>query len=159
MGGACKRRQFGFDCIIELQKVHSNYDTVKWKDTYLRNWLNSTFINTAFSADEQSFIQETEISPGVTDKVFILSNNEIEEYMGGDWDLMRPTASQRVLDRSTPNSPFFNIELERSAWWTRSSVGISSYCYVSTDGEIYRGAQLAQNQYIGIRPAMWIETD
>ena len=147
--------------VIELQKMHSNFNTVSWKDTSLRKWLNSTFINAAFSADEQSIIQETETMNGITDKVFILSNSEIDEiekYIAFNKDLLRPKASKRVLAKAHPNSLFIDINKERSSWWTRTSAGTASYCYVSMQGEICRQAQLAQNQEIGIRPALWVES-
>ena len=66
-----------------------------WEDSYLRQWLNSNFINTAFSSEQQVYIQETEINnhyefqkgvydsyggPDTKDKIFIFSADEIVKY-------------------------------------------------------------------------------
>ncbi len=69
---------------------------VTWETSHIRNWLNSTFLNTAFTAGEQARIQtsllENEINgllehstENVTlnptlDKIFFLSSDEVTAY-------------------------------------------------------------------------------
>lgn len=58
---------------------------IVWENCTLRTWLNSTFINTAFSPEEQIFILQTEIpksgkSNSTTDKIFIFDSTEADRY-------------------------------------------------------------------------------
>lgn len=95
---------------------------VNWENCSLRQWLNSEFINTAFTADEQDKINKTfiytpdvEVEPEIdnlqmlssytmscgddtVDKVFLLSAEECDTYF--------PTLTDRSTDKS---------------WWMRSN--------------------------------------
>ena len=75
--------RFVLDCI----PYHMEDTDIGWDACSLRNWLNDDFYNSAFSADEKAYIQETTLSnagneywpggPDTNDKVFCLSMDEI----------------------------------------------------------------------------------
>lgn len=51
-----------------------------WETSSLRDWLNSDFINAAFSPAEQRFILPTAREPDATDYLFLLNEKELYEY-------------------------------------------------------------------------------
>ena len=74
---------------------YSTDNTEYWENSYLRQWLNSDFINTAFNKEQQEYIQESTINnayefseavyesyggPNTVDRVFIFSADEIPKY-------------------------------------------------------------------------------
>ena len=73
---------------LDCQQYNTSYTDVTWESCSLRKWMNGTFLNKAFNAEEQAQIQNTTVSadknpeyntnPGnaTTDKVFLLSINE-----------------------------------------------------------------------------------
>ena len=64
-----------------------------WDKSYLREWLNDDFINTAFSTEEQKMISSSEVTAdsnlsyntkageNTNDKVYILSVSEVWKYL------------------------------------------------------------------------------
>ena len=100
---------------------------VTWETSSLRTWLNEEFMS-SFSADQQNQILTTD-----TDKVFLLSVDEIVEL------------AKKVR---------FSTDEE---WWTRSSAedGIK---YMTAKGwVISKGDQAIRDK--GVRPAIWISID
>ena len=75
--------EYALDC----KQYNTSVAGVTWENCSLRKWLNGTFLNNAFSAEEQAQIQNTTVSadknpkystnPGnaTTDKVFLLTVN------------------------------------------------------------------------------------
>jgi len=59
-----------------------NNSEISWKDCTLRNWLNSDFYENAFNKKEKALIDVATYSDeeDIEDKVFILSETEVEKY-------------------------------------------------------------------------------
>ena len=67
---------------------NDSYTDTSWSDCFLRRWLNSEFLNRAFTASEIEAIEETEVrnapnyyfgtdcGPDTNDRVFVLSESE-----------------------------------------------------------------------------------
>ena len=84
--------KYGLDC----QRYHEKSEDVTWETCTLRKWLNSDFINAAFSPDEIAMIPTvcvaaerditTHTDPGnaTQDKVFLLSAIQAEEYFSSN---------------------------------------------------------------------------
>lgn len=119
---------------------------VTWENCTLRNWLNTTFINTAFTSEERdlilsesvvSYSSQNSVSGGtaVTDKVFILSETQINKY---------------VTDK----------KIAGTKWLVRTPGASQSYVmYVDEKGMINeKGAYVSDAGY-AIRPAMWVSLD
>ena len=82
--------KYGLDC----RPFHHEKANISWRDCDLREWLNSDFLNLAFTADEQEEIIKSSVftddNPysgnkgcGLThDKIFCLSIEEVYKYFG-----------------------------------------------------------------------------
>lgn len=84
--------RYGLDC-----QPYNTVDTdVTWGDCTLRTWLNTTFLNAAFTADEKAMIPKTvrmnddnpvygtDAGDDTKDQVFLLSRDEAEKYFKND---------------------------------------------------------------------------
>lgn len=169
---------------------------VTWENCSLRTWLNNDFLNSAFSDEEQDHIPEVTIANednsyygtwggnNTTDRVFCLSLNEINDYIGySSYDdmyqygynlslIVEPT--QRAIDNGasvyTISELIYNdylldvgyssdvIGLQGVSWWLRSpGCEENRACYVYGDGGAganYRDR--VDNSYKGVRPALFL---
>ena len=78
---------------IDSRKYHNDSMYVTWRMSNIRNWLNTEFVETAFSADESeriiteqviarsSLIKGTDQGDNTEDKVFLLSYDEVLHQM------------------------------------------------------------------------------
>lgn len=95
------------DKTLDGKAFHSNYsetvtkDTVTWEISDVREWLNETFMETAFSEEEQNAIVATEIE-----------NLSYSSYYGGDLEDCAPTEDRIYLpsldDMVNPEYGFVN---------------------------------------------------
>lgn len=130
--------------------TYKNIDCI-WESCSLRKWLNSTFVNDAFSDNEKAMIATVTIEvQGVygidfvqEDQVFLLSVEEINEYFGSDRARRcKPTAYVQANGRG-------------SYWWLRTPDKYPGYVtYVTSGGSIAEGSY--DNSVLGVRPALWI---
>ncbi len=150
---------------LDCQPYNTSKTAVTWETCSLRRWLNGTFINTAFSADEKNRIIRTGVlayknpeyntSPGnsTTDKVFLLSITEVNKYFNSNYARKCiPTDYAKAQGAVTDTNYGINC------WWWLRSPGYYSFTAASVeyDGSIYiRGAPV-EDVEISVRPAMWI---
>lgn len=149
------------------------YDTltlnkdVTWESCSLRKWMNGTFLNNAFSAEEQAQIQSTTVSadknpffdsinPGnaTTDKVFLLSITEAEKYFSFAKDRKCiPTAY------AIAHGAYVHAKNEGTCrWWLRSPGGTqNNAAYVFVDGSSGCFGSYVEYDAIGVRPALWLD--
>lgn len=149
--------------ILASQQFNRKLDHLKWEKSSLRTWLNYTFINEAFTAEEKAMILLTDVPPAgnpeteatpsqpTQEKIFLLSIDEFQLYIK---DARRdPSAKATVYARlgGLPSSA-----TQHYPWWLRSPGRFSSdAAYVEPSGAIaYDGKGL--NYELGVRPAMWI---
>ncbi len=88
---------------LDCQRYNTEFTTVTWETCTLWKWLNETFVNKAFSAEERGKIPKVTVnadknprystSPGnnTEDQVFLLSIPEVKQYFSTD------TARQLLL--------------------------------------------------------------
>ena len=142
-------------------------DCQKWSP---RTWMNGTFLNNAFSAEEQAQIQNTNVSadknpdystnPGnaTTDKVFLLSITEAKKYFPTDKSRRcAPTAYAKAQSDS-----FKTASGEATCYWWLRSPGVSQrYATgVYDDGSVdYSGGRGMNIAHGCVRPALWINLD
>ncbi len=172
--------KYGLDC----QRYHEKSEDVTWETCTLRKWLNSDFINAAFSPDEMTMIPTvciaaerditTHTDPGnaTQDKVFLLSAIQAKEYFSSNSERQcKPTdfAVAKGANRS-------NSAAGSGTWWLRSPGFLQSFAStvigdgsVNPDGYavskttfyfslIGAGNDLTMDQsdtFI-VRPALWI---
>lgn len=146
---------------------NEKYTEVTWETCALRKWLNSSFINSAFSSEEKAKIPAVTVSadknpkystdPGnaTQDQIFLLSIAEAEKYFSSD--------SAR---RCTPTEYAIANGAERSClWWLRSpgkyserATNVESWGGIYCEGYLYRTIS-AYDGDLAVRPAMWISLE
>ena len=162
------------DKALDRQPYNSSYtEEVTWENCSLRKWLNGTFLNKAFSTEEQAQIQNTTVSadnnpqystnPGnaTTDKVFLLSINEVEKYFNSDEARKcAPTAYAKAQGASTSDT-FKTPSGAATCWWWLRSPGDdqSSAAYVYFGGDVFELGNYVFSGLNAVRPAMWITID
>ena len=152
---------------LDRQPFHTEQKDTTWDKSTLRTWLNSSFMDAAFSTEEQAWIKTTHVSatnaknpefntnPGnsTEDKIFLLSINEANQYFASDEErLCMPTEyakAQGCYVNSAGNC----------WWWLRSPGGFSpSAASVTEEGIV---SAYGVNVYISARadrPALWVDT-
>ena len=161
------------DKALDCQPYNSSYTDVTWEICTLRKWLNNDFFNAAFTAEERAKIPMVTVSadknpqystnPGnaTTDKVFLLSINEVEKYFDSDEARKcAPTAyaeAQGVSTRANYKTP---SGAATCLWWLRSP-GISQdlAARVNNDGSVDEYSYDVDCDNYAVRPAMWISID
>ncbi len=162
------------DKALDRQPYNSSYtEEVTWENCSLRKWLNGTFLNKAFSTEEQAQIQNTTVSadnnpqystnPGnaTTDKVFLLSINEVEKYFNSDEARKcAPTAYAKAQGASTSDTYKTPSGAATCWWWLRSpGDDQSSAAYVYFGGDVFELGNYVFSGLNAVRPAMWITID
>ena len=132
----------------------------------MHSWLNGTFLNTAFTAEEQKGIRSTKIvtkdygkmSGGdpVWDKVWLLSNEEAEKYFKTDakrtTDATYYVANDWRGDQGESARVFWT-----SSYWLRSpGEHKKAAIFVRDSGELDDHNKCVYD-YMGVRPAMWLD--
>ncbi len=140
---------------------------ITWETSFPRQWLNSEFLNTAFSAEEQNKIVLTEVENpdnptygteggnNTSDKVFFLSLQEVYKYM----DYIKEADITEYL---------YAVKSTKTVWlysWFLRSPGTTVYDYTDVSGNnsyindfgVWRYGP-AFDVYGNIRPVMWIDT-
>ena len=154
---------------LQAYLMQSGTGSVTWESCTLRAWLNSTFLEEAFSESEQQQIQTTTVlaennsqsdaEPGndTDDKMFLLSTAEFEKYC--TTDELRTCAPTAYAISSSADTSETNKDLAKATcvWWLRTQ-GTSDTCTCVVDkGNInYSGENIAETS-IYVRPAMWID--
>lgn len=151
--------------VLECMPYNTSYTDVFWETCSIRQWLNTEFINNAFSQDEIKSIENKKIinsnntdtgSNGgfdTYDKIFLLSIDEINLYMSG-----KPYIKSKLSTYASARNDGLSSIADRTACWTLRTPGESnSYIsYVNVDGGIETIGAAVEYGSIGIRPAMWI---
>ena len=155
-----------------------------WKTSALRTWLNSTFINAAFSAQEKQIILSidltTEDAAGkvkTTDRVFVLSIAEADRYFRSqaamNCKVTEFAKSKLKADSNAVSSEGYCL------WWLRDMASVyhqaSAYRFMDTtyneacavfynskgtaNAKDGKGYPIFCDYLITVRPAMWIAYD
>lgn len=143
--------KYGLEIVV-FQKLKAG-ETTSWSECSLRSYTNGNFYREAFTSQEKSAILDTK-HDGVSDKVFILSKEEVQKYF--------PQASSRKL-RATAHArtDFWTGYGSRDypdkdvLWWTRSMYKNRMVCTVNDDGEFWNSSTDNSPEYL--RPALWID--
>ena len=137
------------------------YANVTWETCTLRKWLNTDFINSAFSSDEKAKISTVTVSadknpkygtdPGnaTQDQVFLLSITEANKYF--DYDNIRTCRLTDYAAAKTSTGWY---------WWLRSPGDYHGLAaYVNFDGSVSNDGYIVSNSSVAVRPAMWISLE
>lgn len=145
-----------------------NLEDVPWENCHLRQWLNDTFINNAFDAEEQSKIISTVVKADdnpeygtlqgndTVDKVFLLSIPEVDKYFGTYSD-RQCRGTEYCYSQGTVKTN--NEKYSGNCWWWLRIPGDNSKfaVVVEDDGSFEMGGDRITLPGQAVRPAMWIE--
>ncbi len=146
---------------IALKRYHESvgfinvfFTGINWARCSLRRWLNTDFLETCFSNEEQSQIILTRLENNeggdTVDKIFLLSIDEARKYFENNGD--RSCTVTSYAKRT--NSGTFGDSYD---WWLRSSSHSATAFFVSGYGSINDSTrELADNDSISVRPALWL---
>ena len=131
------------DVNLDVQRYNDTYTSVTWETCTMRSWLNSTFLNKAFTSSEQTAIKTTTVvnednpeygtegGNNTNDKIFLLSLNEVRNpsygfsAVWGDSDTRKRTNTDYVAAGGTIGSSSMSSTGSADLWWLRS-LGIYS---------------------------------
>lgn len=155
------------DKTIDCKPYHSSYGNTTWEECSLRRWLNDTFVNEAFTTEEQEKILTTNVTADANpdydtdagndteDKVFLLSIEEANRYFKYD------SERQCVSTEYAKANGAYTYEIDGASncfWWLRSQGGYSnkSASVVNSDGTVSKYGNAVDDNRDCVRPAMWI---
>ena len=140
------------DKLLDMQPFDKN-GKIDWEECTLRTWLNSTFLNAAFTEAEQEVIAETELetesAATVTDNIYLLSLEEVSNPEYGFHPLIDCESNTRKAE-GTDLSVFNNI------WWLRTPIKeehASWVCSIDSQGT-NRTIVIGTENSLWIRPAL-----
>jgi TPR repeat protein len=135
------------DCITRMPfNEWVGYKNTTWETCSLRDWLNGSFYNEAFSTAEKSRIQKTHIpnygSNDTNDRVFLLSSSEVKQYFTDD--------VARIAE----------YDNKQAWWWLRSQGNYSnSAAAVRPYGSVYDYGLIVYYRDYAVRPAVYIKLE
>lgn len=155
------------DKAIDCKPYHSSYGNTTWEECSLRRWLNDTFVNEAFTTEEQEKILTTNVTADANpdydtdagndteDKVFLLSIEEANRYF--KYDSERQCVSTEYA-KANGAYTYENDGASNCFWWLRSQGGYSnkSASVVNSDGTVSKYGNAVDDNRDCVRPAMWI---
>lgn len=152
--------RYGLDC----QAYNTTKTSITWEKCSLRTWLNSTFMETAFSTEEQSAIVVTTVDNSKSqgnsswstdggnntqDRIFLLSYAEAKKYFKSN--------SDRVCSDTKYCSEHNNIVYGNVWWWLRSlGSSASSATTVGSNGSLGYSYSVSYGDGV-VRPAFWLD--
>jgi hypothetical protein len=154
---------------LDCQQYNTEKTDVTWETCTLRSWLNSTFIDNAFSEAEQSMIADTKVTadknpnystnPGndTTDKIFLLSINEVNKYFTTN-ESRKCVPTAYAIEQGAYTSDSYTSGGKATCWWWLRSPGSSqdlASC-VYYDGSANDLGGSVGISLVCVRPALWI---
>ena len=147
---------------LDCKQYDISKSDVTWETCTLREWLNGPFLD-AFSAEERNSMIDTAVTadenpsfdtpPGkdTTDKIFLLSIAEVNQYFGSDEArTCAPTEYARARG-------VFMWKTD-CLWWLRSPGSLCDHAaLVHGDGSVNTDGRAVYNILGGVRPALWID--
>lgn len=148
--------------VLDCQPYHRNRTDVTYSGSSIRSWLNSDFLNAAFTSEEQSRIPTTTVLADdnneyrtdggrfTEDKVFLLSASELDfDFIGKD-TFASPT--KYALEQGVHANKY-----NHSAWWLRTPGYTQEYAACTYwEGGVNTVGGKVNSEDIGVRPAIWI---
>lgn len=139
---------------LNYQQYNTSRTDVTWETCSLRLWLNDEFYNEAFSDTDKQLITTSTVTADknpsygtnqgndTSDKVFLLSINEVNKYF------------------SSSSDKECKYKYKDNCWWWLRTSGSSSInaAYVSIDGSVYAYGRIGDSGS-ATRPAMWVSIE
>ena len=148
---------------LDCQQYDENSGSVTWEVCSLRKWLNSDFVNSAFTDDEKEAILTTSVvahknsffkvksGENTNDMIFLLSTTEVKQYLKYKTDRKCIPTDFAVANGVQSNAA------GNCNWWMRTP-GCNQVCvaFVSDVGISNNIGINNSTDDFAVRPAMWI---
>lgn len=157
---------------LDCQKYNDTDADVTWETCPLRKWLNGTFLDAAFSPEERIQIVSTTVSAdknpkyivnsgnSTTDKVFLLSIDEAEQYFDNDEARKCVPTAYAIANGAWTFNKYTKGGAATCFWWLRSPGGYQDYAtYVFNDGSVDYYGGIVIDSSCSVRPALRINLD
>lgn len=162
---------------LDTREYHyDTYYNVTWEECDLRQWLNGTFYDTAFTYGEKNNIiltlnenpdndySGTEGGYDTYDYVFLLSTPEAETYFSEDWDGYCRARAAGVTVYAEEQDIWTSYSSDwfggMCCYWLRTPGRYDGYAtMVNAAGEIDDYAYYVNEEGTGVRPAVWVKAD
>ena len=155
------------DCVV----YNSSAETVTWEECTLRKWLNSKFLDNAFTSQEQGAVLESlvanedgakgsEAGADTYDKVYLLSIYEVIDPDLGfptDWKDKGGTRVALNTEYTVSKNALTNPDMS-GAWWLRTPGDANNAANVFNAGNVFVRGGCVNNLIFAVRPAMNIDT-
>lgn len=132
---------------------HSKNEDMEWEDSDLRTWLNSDFMEQAFSYPEYCQLRYGTLENGLYNQVFVLSQKEVERFF--------PTEEERIClptKYAIKKGAYVN-KTTGGSWWFLRTPGNDPACVMSvnSDGVMdYDGGKVTLKKGT-VRPVIWVD--
>ncbi len=171
--------------VLDVQSYNTTQVNITWEFSTIRSWLNGyapsynnvgtdftsdNFIDAAFTAEEKAKIVTSNViynkSNATTDKVFLLSENEVRNYFANDSDRLadatRYVVRKNAIVRGSESGVSYNgtcTDIHRYPyWWLRSKESNTTTAHsVMYDGTI-RESIAINAKTIGVHPVLWVNS-
>lgn len=156
---------------LDCLEYNSSAETVTWEECTLRKWLNSKFIDKAFTTQEQGAVLESlvvnedgakgsEAGADTYDKVYLLSIYEvIDPDLGFPTDWKDKGGTRVALNTEYTKSKRAMTSPDMSgAWWLRTPGDAKNAANVFNAGNVFVRGGNVTNFIFAVRPAMNIDT-
>ncbi len=167
---------------LDMKPYHSRSKNITWKDSSLRKWLNSDFLDNAFQPDEQEIISLTAVNnskkqgypkwkktkggKNTKDRVFLLSCAEASQYLDVVFHspfnpaaCAEPTAyavGKGAYCQSVHESE--NPDTAYAWWWLRSPGYVQNAAAGVGESGTLLDTSVAWEEAC-VRPALWVNLD
>ena len=153
---------------LDYQLYHNVNTAITWENSSSRNWLNTTFYNSAFSQREKELIINSYLTNhdsiygnvdggnNTYDHVFLFSVNEAQTYFSSN-NARKAQATQYALSKGA----YFNKSTNSVTWLLRTpgdSANVVSYVRLPGDIDLdYIRYSDDAFYYAALRPAIWVD--
>ena len=161
---------------LDAQPYNKEYTAITWEQCTLRSWLNGTFLDKAFTAQEQGAILLTNVDNSYSywgnhggnntrDKIFLLSYPEANVYFGvtpGEYSdkqtRVAPTAYaiKKGAAFSTNNK---TANGAAAGWWWLRSTGYDQLSVSGVGSDGFLANYYVSRDSGSVRPALWLNLD
>ena len=165
-----KRLLFAKD-LLDKKQYNAIYKSITWEESDLRTWLNTDFLQTAFTEEEQAAILLTDVdnSPAQShpnykatsgnntqDKIFLISYAEATTYFT-DNESRRSAPTDYAIAQGVKYDRAYEIDGRPCGMWWLRSAGDRQWRVMISYFWGKLNYTFAKKDVVGIRPMLWVD--
>ena len=161
--------------VIEKRPYHNEESDITWETCDLRKYLNGEFYDSFNGTDRVRIVEVNNDNPDnpwdgtaggnpTTDKIFLLSIDEIVKYFGDSGKLQTkqfgPKGEAWWFNDQYDGVRSAKLGSKNAWWWLRSPGYINSRAaYITINGFVHIHGEGIRGKNGGVRPALWLKTE